>query len=219
MELELQILSILGVSPHSICRKAYGKSPPLTYLELVHAIISTKGLPFTAKVLNIHENTLLRLLKKLFPDIEKGRVEWGIYFLSLIGLRKCNECGILHPVSNFYTDTVRVLYICKECDRKRSSIYRSNNVEVCKERQKQHYKNNKESYITRNIKYKTHRELATPPWANIDIIRRIYDCAEGDHVDHIIPLQGDLVCGLHVETNMQYLSPEDNKSKGSRFIA
>ena len=36
-------------------------------------------------------------------------------------------------------------------------------------------------------------------------------------VDHIIPLQGENVCGLHVDYNLQYLTPEENGKKGNRL--
>lgn len=49
-------------------------------------------------------------------------------------------------------------------------------------------------------------------------IRAIYAaCPTGYHVDHIIPLNSELVCGLHVPQNLQYLPAKDNERKGNKF--
>lgn len=59
----------------------------------------------------------------------------------------------------------------------------------------------------------------TPPWADLKAIEAIYSAANllGEQVDHIIPLQGKLVSGLHVPENLQCLPARENQSKGNRF--
>jgi len=58
---------------------------------------------------------------------------------------------------------------------------------------------------------------ATPIWANKDAIEIIYEessnRSENTHVDHVLPLQGTIVCGLHVETNLQIILAHDNLTK------
>ncbi len=62
---------------------------------------------------------------------------------------------------------------------------------------------------------KMHR---TPPWADLDAIRAFYEgCPAGHHIDHKIPLQGELISGLHVLENLQYLPAVENLSKGNRI--
>lgn len=63
------------------------------------------------------------------------------------------------------------------------------------------------------------KRRAVPKWADLKKVREIYlNCPEGYHVDHIVPLRGKIVCGLHVENNLQYLLIKDNLRKGNRLI-
>ena len=61
--------------------------------------------------------------------------------------------------------------------------------------------------------------LAMPIWANEEAIKEFYkNCPKGYEVDHIIPLQGKTVCGLHIVENLQYLTPKENQIKGNKLV-
>lgn len=73
--------------------------------------------------------------------------------------------------------------------------------------------------------YKAGKINATPTWANLFFIEEAYDLAvlrkastEIEwHVDHIVPLNGKTVCGLHVEHNIQVIPKRLNLQKGNRY--
>ena len=73
-----------------------------------------------------------------------------------------------------------------------------------------------------NARYHKRRALkinAVPKWCNLEKIKEIYkNCPKGYHVDHIIPLNNPIVCGLHVENNLQYLTARENTSKGNKLL-
>jgi hypothetical protein len=62
------------------------------------------------------------------------------------------------------------------------------------------------------------RKLRMPKWADTNKIDEFYrNKPIGYEIDHIIPLNGKYVSGLHVETNLQYLPKEQNRLKSNKF--
>lgn len=65
---------------------------------------------------------------------------------------------------------------------------------------------------------------ATPKWANRAAIARFYleawrltmNTGIPHQVDHIVPLKGRGVCGLHCEANLQVIPKRDNLRKGNK---
>lgn len=111
----------------------------------------------------------------------------------------------------------------KEIDAK----YYLRNREKILTKKRKYYAENREKEIFRSLKYKLRKIKASPLWLyreQIDQIKSFYDLAkecemltnDKYHVDHIIPLKGENVCGLHVPWNLQVLPAAINISKGNR---
>lgn len=90
---------------------------------------------------------------------------------------------------------------------------------------KSHYERNKHLYIAKCGKRRAAKVSATPAWANLNAIKAIYkqsmqisiETGIEHHVDHIIPLQGKTVSGLHVESNLQIIPAKQNLSKANKL--
>ena len=102
-------------------------------------------------------------------------------------------------------------------------------VALAKERERQRqWKKDNAGYVNYNCNMRyVKKKQRLPSWADPEAIRKIYeDCAalnkehgpRSYHVDHIIPLQGKTVSGLHVENNLQILKASDNLAKSNNYV-
>lgn len=100
---------------------------------------------------------------------------------------------------------------------------------------KQRYRNkykktNPELYKALTCVRKRRHRQATPKWVTAEeklVIRQLYlEAAKltkltGERyvVDHIIPLQGKTVCGLHTIKNLQVMTQDENLKKSNKLLA
>lgn len=101
----------------------------------------------------------------------------------------------------------------------RKHAWYERNKETVFEQAKKFAKDNPDWKRSATAKRRAQKLNAIPPWANLKEIRKFYKVAkeQGLVVDHIIPLQGKLVCGLHVENNLQLLTASENSKKHNSF--
>ena len=101
------------------------------------------------------------------------------------------------------------------------------------EQNKEHIKEYKANWVQENLdkhnalmaKRRARELQALPAWADLKAIRTEYSLAKWCskvtgiqyEVDHIIPLQGKRVCGLHVANNLQVIPQSNNRKKSNQF--
>lgn len=104
------------------------------------------------------------------------------------------------------------LYINPKCNRDGKYLARA------RVKTAQWKKDNSVEYNTYLQARKLKTKQATPPWVDLEQLRKIFEaCPKGHHVDHIIPGIHVDVCGLNVPWNLQYLQAAENMSKGNKF--
>jgi len=125
---------------------------------------------------------------------------------------------------------------CSQCQRLRTDAWVNNNYERHKsyvnsearrestrKSFKKFYERNKAYFIAKDAKRRALQLLATTPWGQENVLS-FYEKAKDleaenpgikYHVDHIVPLVGKNVCGLHNHFNLQILTEIENKRKGN----
>lgn len=158
-------------------------------------------------------------------------------------MKTCSKCNTNKDISSFWRRSKSKDGFnswCKDCCRNQNTVQqRVKNGSKAKSKfisgdlsaSKRAYNHrNKEKRAAQSAKYRAAKLSAMPSWADLDKIKQIYNDAsilraffkeflpKSDfHVDHVIPLQGKNVCGLHTEDNLQILPATENRSKGNRL--
>jgi len=91
---------------------------------------------------------------------------------------------------------------------------------------KRYYESKPHMFRARDAKRRADQVLATPAWSDLKTIRMIYADARRltnetgirHEVDHLIPIKGLKVSGLHVPHNLRVIPMTDNRKKFNRFI-
>ena len=150
-----------------------------------------------SKYLGISDYKLSKQIKSIWPNRPKGKLL--NFVLSLGKYKNCTKCNNYLPIERFRLNKYNsdgLNPFCKSC----------------------HSNTTAETQACRQAHYRASKSQAIPPWANLQKIKEIYDsCPEGYHVDHIHPLNGKNICGLHVENNLQYLPAIENVKKSNKF--
>ena len=149
------------------------------------------------------------------------------------GTKFCHTCELKLPVENFGKQKIRkdgLNPTCKECRNKKLAIYRKNNKEKIKKQNKKYITNNPHVQNNNTAIRRCLKSSATPSWLTYDQRKEsqlFYKLSkqlekEGDskyHVDHIIPIRNDKVCGLHVPWNLQVINSTENHIKRNKLLS
>lgn len=103
--------------------------------------------------------------------------------------------------------------------------WRNKNRHVVNSHHKSYREANKIIMRANNAKHRAAKIQRTPDWADFEAIKLEYELAEYCskmtgilyHVDHEIPLRGELVSGLHVHNNLRIIPAVENLRKNNRF--
>lgn len=161
-------------------------------------------------------------------------------------MKKCTRCTTEKPLSEFGKDKHKksgYTSRCKVCmaelarearadnpekSRAITKSYRDRNRDKERARYTRYNKQNPEVRAFHSAKRRASQKQATPSWLteqHYSHIRHLYELAKdcetltGDkyHVDHIVPLNGENVSGLHVPWNLQVLPADMNIAKSNNY--
>lgn len=127
---------------------------------------------------------------------------------------RCRECD-----SDYKKEYYKIDYV-KDRESKRLKEFSRKNKKHLQEYRREYY-SRPEVKVKKNINsinsQRRQRERI-PSWESIENIKNYYleSRVKGLEVDHIVPINSDLVCGLHCVDNFQMLTREENASKGNR---
>jgi len=222
----------------------YGKDTTNKYLEALYQF-DTEPCNYLK---DVHNTTLSKKYKIIFNELDKPvSVSYNYWFLYKFGYKRCTACSNILEVSSFNKDKhtwSKLHSMCKDCHCEQSmdyvlqfpekvSItqhnYRKNNSDKLNEYNRKYRQEHLAEDAARSMKRYTRKLKAAPAWLTskqleqikcfyIEANKKSIETGIEHQVDHIIPLQGDNVCGLHVPWNLQVLVAKENRIKSNKLL-
>jgi hypothetical protein len=148
---------------------------------------------------------------------------------------KCREAKPLNSFSKCRANRDGLQSRCKTCNsadnagwhaknpdkaRAKFAKWTAENPDKMREHSAKWHAKNPDKARAKKARRRAAQLQATPPWADRSKIAAVYaeqqkyiDLGLDVHVDHIVPLRGVNVCGLHVHWNLRIILAEDNLRK------
>lgn len=139
--------------------------------------------------------------------------------------RRCRECERDYKANRVDAEVARRARWYQENKHKKNESSRSwylQNKDSVAKRSAEWLRSNPVKSRQINARKKAIKLRATPSWADSDLVTGMYEAAElfrrvgiRMEVDHIVPLKGKTVSGLHTHDNLQLMVSKKNAAKNN----
>lgn len=188
---------------------------PITYAELISAIIDTGTTIKAAKYLGVGIRTVNRATDKLNLAKLRGGQTFSFVLLALIEHKKCFKCGIIKSYLDFskYEATIDGLdYHCKDCKSKKYKEWYNNHRDEQVSRCASRVRSLDRRLTINEIEFLLEKYEYKCVICGYDNEQHLIDYGQRLHFDHIIPFSK----GGKTETNnLQLLCRSCNSSKSN----
>lgn len=164
---------------------------------------------------------------------EERRLAKSLGFKRFKSQNACKKCGGYEfYISGGQCYTCQKIKGVSKENKEWAKAWRENNSEIHRNRAKKWRAENKEKHAKYSKSWKQENpglhNAGNAKWrvsirgnanaiADFELIEQFYrNCPKGMVVDHVIPIHGELVCGLHVSWNLQYMTGRQNSAKSNR---